>query len=174
MSTKDTPNSYYGNAWRLFALLLMTGNFPNFYEMASGSVPPAPAPPEPPLPPPPPPPAPAPPPPPSPSTSGACAIRYDVVAQWNDGFHANLTVINRSSTAISGYTLGWMFTSGERFSSGWNATYIQNGNSITASNPAGHWNGTIGANGGSLMFGFIGTGNAGRPASFTLNGSPCT
>jgi hypothetical protein len=34
LSTKDTPNSYYGNAWRLFALLLMSGNFPNFYEMA--------------------------------------------------------------------------------------------------------------------------------------------
>jgi endo-1,4-beta-D-glucanase Y len=37
LSTKDTPNSYYGNAWRLFALLLMSGNFPNFYEMALNS-----------------------------------------------------------------------------------------------------------------------------------------
>jgi endo-1,4-beta-D-glucanase Y len=36
LNTKDTPNSYYGNAWRLFAMLVMTGNFPNLYEMTSG------------------------------------------------------------------------------------------------------------------------------------------
>ena len=35
VATKDMPNSYYGNAWRLFAMLLMTGNFPNFVEMAA-------------------------------------------------------------------------------------------------------------------------------------------
>jgi endo-1,4-beta-D-glucanase Y len=35
LKTKDTPNSYYGNAWRILAMLLMTGNFPNFYEMAA-------------------------------------------------------------------------------------------------------------------------------------------
>ena len=35
LDTKDTPTSYYGNAWRILAMLLMTGNFPNFYEMAA-------------------------------------------------------------------------------------------------------------------------------------------
>jgi endo-1,4-beta-D-glucanase Y len=42
LSAKDTPNSYYGNAWRLFALLLLSGNFPNFYEMAHSDGTPAP------------------------------------------------------------------------------------------------------------------------------------
>ena len=37
LSSQDSPNSYYGNAWRLFALLLMSGNFPNFYEMGEVS-----------------------------------------------------------------------------------------------------------------------------------------
>lgn len=34
LATKDTPNSYYPNAWRLLSMLLLTGNFPNLYEMA--------------------------------------------------------------------------------------------------------------------------------------------
>jgi len=29
-------------------------------------------------------------------------------------------------------------------SGGWNATFVQNGTTVTASNPAGNWNGTIG------------------------------
>ena len=165
--TKDAPNSYYGNAWRLLSMLLMTGNFPNFFEMAAGRTP-SPAPPPgvepPPVPPPPPPP---------PPPSAACAVNYEIVARWNGGFHANITVINRGSTPVSGYALSWTFTANERFSSGWNASYVQNGSSMTASNTPAHWNGTIGANGGSLMFGFIGAGNAGTPSGFTLNGSPC-
>ena len=168
--TKDTPNSYYGNAWRLLSMLLMTGNFPNFFEMASGSAP-SPAPP-PGAEPPPTSPSPSPPLPPPPSF--ACTVSYEIVTKWSGGFHANITVINRGSTPVSGYTLGWTFSGNERFGSGWNASYVQNGSSMTASNPPGHWNGTIAANGGSLIFGFIGAGNAGTPTGFTLNGSPCT
>ena len=171
VSTKDTPNSYYGNAWRLLAMLLMTGNFPNFVEMAAGTTP---APEPSPAPPPAPTPAPAPTPSPPPSASGGCQVDYRIVTQWNSGFHADLTVVNRSPTMISGYTLTWTFTSGERFSSGWNANYSQSGSSVTASNPAGHWNGTIGANGGSITFGFIGTGAPGTPRDFRLNGEACS
>jgi endo-1,4-beta-D-glucanase Y len=165
VATKDTPNSYYGNAWRLLAMLLMTGNFPNFFEMASGSLPPRSPTPEPETQSPPPAP---------PQSAGGCAVGYEIVTKWSGGFHANITVVNRAATPVSGYLLSWMFTGDERFSSGWNASYVQNGNSVAASNPAGHWNGTIGANGGSLMFGFIGTGNPRTPSRFTLNGSPCT
>jgi endo-1,4-beta-D-glucanase Y len=171
VNTKDTPNSYYGNAWRLFAMLLMTGNFPNFVEMAAGSPSPPPAPEPSPSPPPPPPPTP---PPPQPPPASACQVSYAIVTQWNNGFHSDLTVFNRSSAPISGYTLSWAFTSGERFSSGWNANYTQNGSVVTVSNPAGFWNGTIGANGGSVTFGFIGTGTPGRPTGFTLNGVACS
>lgn len=165
VSTKDSPNSYYGNAWRLFAMLLMTGNFPNFYEMAAGTT--------------------APPssssssttPPPSTTTSPpstvACQVTYTIVTQWNNGFHADVTVSNRSTTPISGYTLQWTFRSGEGFSSGWNANYTQNGSVISASNPASNWNGTIGPNGGNVTFGFIGTGAPGRPTGFSLNGIAC-
>jgi Cellulose binding domain len=162
LNTRDEPNSYYGNAWRLFALLLMTGNFPNFYELAASPVPqpsiPAPTPGLP-LPP--------------PAASNLCQVTYEIVARWNTGFHANLTITNLANAVITGYTLRWTFTSGEAFSSAWNANYGQVGNVVTASNPAGHWNGTIGASGGSLTFGFIGTGSPGVPVDFTLNGASC-
>ena len=172
LNTRDIPNSYYGNAWRLFSLLLMTGNFPNLYELSGGSVPPPPTP-EP-IPEPPPAPVPSPPPPVAPPSSGACQVNYEIVARWNTGFHANITVTNRASTAVSGYTLRWTFNAGEGFSGGWNANYALAGNVMTASNPAESWNGTIGANGGSVTFGFIGTtGSPQVPVDFRLNGVSC-
>ncbi|XSG73700.1 glycosyl hydrolase family 8 [Herpetosiphon llansteffanensis] len=39
LATKDSPNSYYVNAWRLMSMLLLTGNFPNIYELANGVTP---------------------------------------------------------------------------------------------------------------------------------------
>jgi cellulase/cellobiase CelA1 len=163
LSTEDRPNSYYGNAWRLFGLLLMTGNFPNLYEKAAGT---SPEPPPGPVPPPPPPS-----PPPSPSLS--CRVSYTIVTQWNTGFQANIVVTNQSSAPVAGYTLLWNFAAGESINSGWNANYAQSGSSVTASNPANNWNGTIGAGGGSVAFGFIGNGVGRVPARFTLNNNVC-
>jgi len=34
LATPHNPPEYYNDAWRLFSMLVMTGNFPNFYEMA--------------------------------------------------------------------------------------------------------------------------------------------
>ena len=34
LSTPHNPPEYYNDAWRLFSMLVMTGNFPNFYEMS--------------------------------------------------------------------------------------------------------------------------------------------
>jgi endo-1,4-beta-D-glucanase Y len=38
LATKEAPGGgvYYNNAWRLLSLLLLTGNFPNLYELANG------------------------------------------------------------------------------------------------------------------------------------------
>jgi hypothetical protein len=44
---------------------------------------------------------------------------------------------------------------------------------VTASNPANAWNGTIGAGGGSVTFGFIGNGIGRVPARFALNNNAC-
>jgi predicted carbohydrate-binding protein with CBM5 and CBM33 domain len=111
----------------------------------------------------------------TPGPGGSCSVAYDFVNQWGTGFQANITITNHDETAVSGYTLEWDFPGNEDFQSGWNATYSESGSAMTASNPAGHWNGTIGANGGSVSFGFIAyhTGSYGIPGIFTLNGEVC-
>ena len=165
LNTKDTPNSYYGNAWRLFSMLLMTGNFPNIYEIANGNPPPTSVPPtNTPIVP-----ATAT----SPSGGGACQVDYDIVNQWNSGFQANITITNNKNTAVSGWTLNFSHAPGQSVASAWNATVTQTGNDVSASNPAGHWNGTIGANGGSVSFGLQGNGSAIVPTDFVLNGVSC-
>ena len=99
-------------------------------------------------------------------------MQYSIINRWNDGFHANITITNRGGQPVSGYALQWSFAGGEQFASGWNADYAQRGTSMTASNTAGHWNGTI-AQGASVVFGFIGRGNPQHPGGFRLNEMQC-
>jgi hypothetical protein len=63
--------------------------------------------------------------------------------------------------------------SGQAITSGWNATYAPAGGAVTATNAS--YNGAI-APGASIGIGFQAThtGNTGKPASFTLNGTACT
>jgi endo-1,4-beta-xylanase len=111
----------------------------------------------------------------TPSSSTTCAVAYDIVNQWNDGFQVNITITNLGNTAVQGYTLAWNFGNGQQYGSGWNATFNQSGTGMTASNVASYWNGTIGTNGGSVSFGFVGShsGTVSIPTNFTLNGSSC-
>lgn len=110
--------------------------------------------------------------PPNPNPPGACRVSY-VPTTWQNGFTANVTVANTSSSAVNGWTLNWTFPGNQQITSEWNADIDQNGTSVTARN-AGH-NANIPPN-GSQSFGFQGThsGNNGSPASFSLNGTTCT
>ena len=111
----------------------------------------------------------------TPGSGGSCSVNYNIVNQWGNGFQADVTITNNSGSTINGWQLQWSFGGNEAFSSGWNATFAASGNSVTASNPAGHWNGTLNANGGTAAFGFQGThsGNVVVPSTFTLNGQVC-
>jgi chitin-binding protein len=108
----------------------------------------------------------------------SCRVNYQIVSQWGNGFQANVSVVNTSTTIpIFGYTLTWSLGIGETFGSGWNATYTPAGTGLAASNTAGHWNGVMLQNGGTVSFGFLankGSGNVGAPTDFRLNGEPCT
>lgn len=171
LTTKDSPNSYYGNAWRLFSMLLMTGNFPNFYEMADGNPPPTSVPPTntpvvtavPPT-----------------ATSqpggGVCQVDYVIANQWSTGFQADITITNHSGTAVSGWDLTFTHAAGQVVTSAWNVTVSQTGNNVSASNPSSHWNGTMSANGGTANFGMQGSLTSGTvviPTDFSLNGVAC-
>ncbi|MFO7683249.1 MAG: glycoside hydrolase family 6 protein [Chloroflexota bacterium] len=107
--------------------------------------------------------------------TGACSVDYVISNQWGSGFQANVTIRNNSGTAVQGWQIVWRFAGNEQFGSGWNANFSSSGQTVTASNVASHWNGTLAANGGTAAFGFQGThnGNVVVPASFTLNGTVC-
>jgi cellulase/cellobiase CelA1 len=79
-----------------------------------------------------------------------------------------VTVANNSTSAISGWTVKWTFTSGETISQIWNATATTSGSTVTAKNVS--YNGSIPAN-GNTNFGFLGGGGA--PAS-SVSGISCT
>jgi hypothetical protein len=110
-----------------------------------------------------------------PPANAACAVHYAVSNSWPGGFGASVTLTNRATTAISGWTLTFTWPdSGEGVQSGWNGTWTQSGSTVTVTSAS--WNGTIAANGGTVSLGFNGT-DAGQdpaPAAFYINGSVCS
>ncbi|MEV0730163.1 glycoside hydrolase family 6 protein [Polymorphospora sp. NPDC050346] len=143
------------------------------YDLAVAAGPPPTTPPPSPNPTTPPPTTPPPttPPPTTPPPAGGCAVTYTANA-WTGGFTAEIRVTNRGP-AVSGWTLTFTAGAGVQLSNGWNGTWSQSGNQVTARNAA--WNGAL-ATGGTTSIGFQGTQNgAGTPAltGFALNGTPC-
>lgn len=107
--------------------------------------------------------------------ASTCQVDYTITNQWESGFQVDVLITNTSNSTIDGYTLTWTFAGNEAFGSGWNANFSSSGSSVSASNPAGHWNGTLSANGGTSAFGFQGThaGDVQIPDNFALNGVAC-
>jgi peptidoglycan/xylan/chitin deacetylase (PgdA/CDA1 family) len=107
-----------------------------------------------------------------PPGGGACRVGYTVNA-WNNGLTASITITNTSSATVNGWTLAFTLPSGQTITSGWNASYSPTSGQVSARNAS--YNGSIAPN-ASVGIGFQAThtGNTGRPASFTLNGTACS
>ncbi|MEO6083508.1 MAG: PHB depolymerase family esterase [Umezawaea sp.] len=101
-----------------------------------------------------------------------CRIGYAVSA-WNTGLTAEITITNTGSTAVNGWALAYTLPGGQKITSGWNATFTPDSGAVTARNAS--YNAALAPN-ASVGIGFQAThtGNAGKPSSFTLNGSACT
>jgi acetylxylan esterase len=112
------------------------------------------------------------PPPTSPPPAGACRVT-DTISAWNTGLTSSITIANTGGTAVDGWSLAFTLPSGQAITSGWSATYAPASGAVTATNAS--YDATIPA-GGSVGIGFQAshTGNTAAPASFTLNGQPCT
>lgn len=91
--------------------------------------------------------------------SRGCSATIRTTAQWSGGFQAEVRV-TAGSAAITGWTVAWTFTGGERINSIWGATTTTNGASVSARNAA--YNGSLAA-GASATFGFVASGTAGSP-----------
>ncbi len=109
------------------------------------------------------------------SASSVTAAPYSLTVVQIPGFGASVTITNQGTSPVGGWTLTWTWPSpGEAVQQGWNGTFSQAGQAVTATNAS--WNGTTGANGGTASIGFNGSdpGQDPVPAAFSLNGSGCS
>jgi len=110
-----------------------------------------------------------------PPANSTCSVKYTISSSWSGGFGANITITNNASTATTSWTLTFTFpNSGEAITNGWNATYTQTGQNVTATNAS--YNGSLAAGGGSTSIGFNGsdTGQDPAPPVFYLDGTACS
>ncbi|MGW3812708.1 glycoside hydrolase family 48 protein [Streptomyces sp. NPDC005046] len=100
-----------------------------------------------------------------------CSVDYKT-NDWGSGFTADLTITNRGTDAINGWTLTYGYTGNQTLTNGWNGTWSQSGRTVTAKNAA--WNGTIAA-GAAVTAGaqFTYSGSNTAPASYAVNGTTC-
>jgi len=101
-----------------------------------------------------------------------CRVTYTVASQWPGGFTANIDLTNVGDP-VSAWNLVWTFPVGQRVTQIWNATYVQPGSQVTATNVS--YNGSVATN-ATVSFGFNGTwtGSNPIPTAFSMNGTGCT
>ncbi|MEU3522096.1 cellulose binding domain-containing protein, partial [Streptomyces sp. NPDC006654] len=100
-----------------------------------------------------------------------CSVDYRT-NDWGSGFTADLTLTNRGTDAINGWTLTYAYSGNQKLSNGWNGTWSQSGQSITVKDAG--YNGTIAAGAAvstGAQFSYSGTNTA--PSSFAVNGTTC-
>jgi hypothetical protein len=110
-----------------------------------------------------------------PPSNASCAVHFAVAGSWPGGFQGGVTITNKGTSAINNWTLTWTWPStGEAITQMWGASYTQTGASVSAVNVS--YDATIGANGGTVNFGFLSndSGQIPAPAAFFLNGSICS
>ncbi|WP_306192894.1 glycoside hydrolase family 48 protein [Streptomyces sp. MK5] len=100
-----------------------------------------------------------------------CSVDYRT-NDWGSGFTADLTITNRGTDAINGWTLTYAYSGNQKLSNGWNGSWSQSGQSVTVKNAS--YNGTIAAGAAvntGAQFSYSGTNTA--PTGFAINGTTC-
>jgi endo-1,4-beta-xylanase len=110
----------------------------------------------------------------TPPGGATCTVTYSA-SNWGGGtgFTGSVTIRNNATTAVNGWRLVWTYGAGQKVTQMWNATFTQPAAIVTATNMS--YNAGIGANGGTVNFGFNGTFSATNPnpTGFALNGTTC-
>ena len=94
---------------------------------------------------------------------------FAVVNSWNNGYQAEVSVVNATSSTITSWKVQLTLPAGTSIASSWSATEAAAGATYTFT-PA-NWNGKLAA-GASTTFGFV-TNGTGRPTSCQVNGQSC-
>ncbi|WP_327699755.1 glycoside hydrolase family 48 protein [Streptomyces sp. NBC_00459] len=109
------------------------------------------------------------------TTASAAAVQCSVdykTNDWGSGFTVDLTLTNRGTAAIDGWTLTYGYTGNQQLSNGWNGTWSQAGQAVTVKNAS--YNGTVApgaAVSAGAQFGYSGSNAA--PTNFAVNGTSC-
>jgi len=106
------------------------------------------------------------------AAAAGCNVTYTVSSLCSRGSGATENLTNLGDP-LTGWTLTWSYSAGQRVTQAWNATVTQNGSQVTARNLS--WHGSLATN-ASTSFGFNGswTGSNPTPTTFALNGVTCT
>ncbi|MEE1753756.1 glycoside hydrolase family 48 protein [Streptomyces sp. SP18CS02] len=101
-----------------------------------------------------------------------CSVDYKPVNDWGSGFTAELTLTNRGTAALDGWTLTYDQAGDQKLTNGWNGVWSQSGKAVTVRNAT--WNGTVAA-GAAVTTGaqFTYTGTNAAPTGFAVNGTLC-
>ncbi|MEV6446432.1 cellulose binding domain-containing protein [Amycolatopsis sp. NPDC051716] len=102
----------------------------------------------------------------------SCSVHFAIEHSWPNGFTASATITNRGSDTLRSWSLAMTFTAGQRLTEGWNGTWTQRGNRLTALAPS--WKTDL-QPGEAFTTGFNGSSAASNPAptGFTVNGAAC-
>ncbi|MFI9340922.1 glycoside hydrolase family 48 protein [Streptomyces sp. NPDC052773] len=101
-----------------------------------------------------------------------CSVDYKKTNDWGSGFTADLTLTNRGTDPIDGWTLTYSYSGNQKLTNGWNGTWSQSGQTVTVKNAS--YNGRIAAGAAvstGAQFTYSGTNTA--PTSFAVNGTTC-
>ncbi|WP_307834500.1 cellulose binding domain-containing protein [Paractinoplanes lichenicola] len=106
-----------------------------------------------------------------PPPARTCQVTYKTTAEWRGGFVAEVTIANKATTPVNGWSLTVALPGDQQVTSSWNASFTQAGATVTLTDA--RWNARIPAS-GSVTVGILGrwtTSNA-APTTFALNGTP--
>lgn len=109
-----------------------------------------------------------------PSGSSSCHVVYSITNQWQGGFQGSLSITNTGSATINSWSLVFSFANGQTITQIWNASAVQSGSKVTATNLS--YDATIAPGATLNSVGFLGSWNGTNavPTSFTLNGVACS
>ncbi|MFF8593698.1 glycoside hydrolase family 48 protein [Streptomyces sp. NPDC015220] len=101
----------------------------------------------------------------------ACSVDYKT-NDWGSGFTADLTITNRGTDAVNGWTLTYGYAGNQKLTNGWNGAWSQSGQSVTVKNAP--YNAAIAA-GAAVTTGaqFTYSGANTAPTAFAVNGTTC-
>lgn len=110
---------------------------------------------------------------PLPKAFSSC-VEYEVINQWDNGFIADVTVVNNTNSPLDEWQISWNYADGQTIQNVWNAQLAVTEASSSMSLKNVPWNGSIEPD-ASVTFGFQGTysGENSIPADFALNGKTC-